>query len=95
MHLKVLENELVEIKRALLDIQGLNELIGDSGIEYEAGLDSLFGAIYGTRNVRLTRAFYEDLKSFGFDLIKSDDIRLKVLKLFEDNYEFIRRLLSM
>ena len=45
--------------------------------------------------LRLTVAFYEDLKASGFDLIKSDDIRLKVLKLFEDNYEFIRRLLSM
>lgn len=95
LDLEVLENELLEIKKAIADIQELKKMVGNPNILYEEGLDSLFGAVYGTRNVRLTQAFYEDLKSSGFDLIKSDDIRLRVVKLFEDNYAFIRRILLM
>ena len=38
------------------------------------------------KDIKLNKAFYEDLKTARLQLIKNEDIRAKVAPLFEDNY---------
>ena len=38
------------------------------------------------KDIKLNKAFYEDLKTSGIQLIKNKNIRTKVAILFADNY---------
>mgnify|MGYP001816338120 CR=1 FL=1 len=50
----------------------------------------LFGNVYGLRHINLNKALYEDLKSTGLGIIKDDKIRTQIIKVFEDDYDYIK-----
>jgi hypothetical protein len=92
---EVLESELDNLKQVQHSIKLLDDLLNDTELEYEKNLDTLFGKVYGIRNIQLNKAFYEDLKSSGIQLIKNDDIKTKVVSLYENNYGQILSLINM
>lgn len=86
LDLEIIRQEQLEIEMAIHKIMRLQELMEDPKKPYESGLDTLFGAVYGMRHLRLNTAFYEDLKSSGLSLIRDEQIRLQIVQLFENNY---------
>ncbi|MFC4721241.1 DUF6090 family protein [Geojedonia litorea] len=82
-------NNLVQIQRS---IKTLERLLEHPQHKYNPELDTLFGPVYGMKNIKLNKAFYEDLKTSGIQLIKDENIREKVVVLFEDNYAEIMGL---
>ena len=38
------------------------------------------------KDIKLNKAFYEDLKTSGIQLLKNESLKEKVVTLFEDNY---------
>lgn len=81
--MKVELENLVQIQKS---IKQLEKLMEDPNYEYSLELDLLFGTVYGMRDIKLNKAFYEDLKTSGIQLIKNEDIRETAVVLFEDNY---------
>ena len=78
----------LEVNKSIKDINHLQSLIKNEDYQYRKELDTLFGVIYGMRiHNKLNRAFYEDLKAIGLNLIKDEKIRLQIVQLYEDNYE--------
>ncbi|TXE18806.1 hypothetical protein ES692_04970 [Psychroserpens burtonensis] len=57
---------LVHIQKS---IKQLEKLMENPNYEYSPKLDSLFGPVYGMKVIKVNRAFYEDLKTSGFQLI--------------------------
>jgi|GEM_PF-6295601 len=92
MDLEVIQQEQKKINQAIVKIDRLQQLMLDQDQSYFPSLDSLFGAVYGVRSLRLNAAFYEDLKVAGLSSIKDDKIRLQIVQLFENNYQFIAGL---
>ena len=56
---------------------------------YHDSLDDLFGAAYGVHSATLNTAPYEAIKAGGLDRINNDEIRLRLLELFDDSYKRI------
>ncbi|KAA3617016.1 MAG: hypothetical protein D8M58_04535 [Calditrichaeota bacterium] len=81
-----LEKELKKLKKVQYSIKELEKVLDDPDNPYNAELDTLFGMVYGMRNITLNKAFYEDLKTSGIHLIKNEKIRRKIVHLFENNY---------
>jgi len=90
-----IEAELIDIEKDLSSIKYLEDLLEDPTLPYNTTMDTLFGTVYGIRNISLNKAFYEDLKSTGIQLIKNDGIRSKVVDLYENNYEMIFSFITM
>jgi hypothetical protein len=92
---EVIETELKNLEQVQNSIKLLDGLLNDPVLEYDKSMDTLFGKVYGIRNIQLNKAFYEDLKSSGIQLIKNDDIKTKVVSLYENNYGQILSLINM
>ena len=92
---EVIETELIKLTNVQKSIKTLKNLLNNDRQVYELSMDTLFGKVYGMRNIRINRAFYEDLKSAGIQLIKNDGIRTKVVDLYENNYNQILSLINM
>jgi len=91
--LELVRAEQEKVNSAIEKIIRLQDLMNDPQHAYDQSLDTLFGAVYGIRTLRLNSAYYEDLKSSGLALIKNKGIRLEVVQLFENNYASIQSLL--
>ncbi len=92
---EVIEIELKNLESVQRSIKMLEVLLKDPEQKYDMSMDTLFGKIYGIRNISVNRVFYEDLKSAGIQLIKNEDIRTKVVNLYENNYGQILSLTNM
>jgi hypothetical protein len=86
---ETLEYELEKAEKAQRSIKKLEMMLEDPDHSYDPSMDSLFGSVYGMRNLRLNKAFYEDLKSAGIQLIKNENIRSKIVNIYENNYQLI------
>ncbi|MBC3759797.1 hypothetical protein H7U19_15395 [Hyunsoonleella sp. SJ7] len=72
----------------------LDSLLKSPRTKPDAYYNPLFGNIYGMRFVNINSAYYEDLKSFGYDKIKNEALRLQLIQVFERDYLQIRGLLT-
>lgn len=94
LDLDLIKAEQQQIDAAIVSTLRLQELLNDPKMMYSTGLDTLFGAVYGVRIVRINSAFYEDLKSSGLSLIRNENIRLQIVQLFENNYKAVAGLMN-
>jgi len=92
MDLELIINEQKLVIDAIDDIKLLQSLIKNQDQVYKKGMDTLFGVVYGIRAINLNHAFYQDLKSSGLNLIKNENLRVKIVELFENHYHFITEL---
>ncbi|TYA53194.1 DUF6090 family protein [Formosa maritima] len=92
---KLMQNSLAIISQCVDRMKELKGLLKDKDYNYSQQLDTLFGAVYGVHSIRINKAFYEDLKASSLRLIKNDDIRLKIVNLFEDNYVLLDNIFAM
>uniref|UniRef100_UPI00398B94DF DUF6090 family protein n=1 Tax=Winogradskyella sp. A3E31 TaxID=3349637 RepID=UPI00398B94DF len=72
----------------------LDSLLKNPKHPYTKNMDTLFGKVYGIRNVRLNHAFYEDLKSSGLQIIRDKRLRAQIVDLFENNYQLLETFLE-
>ncbi len=72
----------------------LDSLLKNPKHPYSKDMDTLFGKVYGIRNVRLNHAFYEDLKSSGLQIIRDKHLRAQIVDLFENNYRLLETFLE-
>ena len=93
--MEIREAELKKLENVQISINTLGDLLDDPEQKYDLSLDTLFGKVYGIRNIQINRVFYEDLKSAGIQLIKNEDIRTKVVDLYENNFGQILSLVDM
>lgn len=91
----VMQQSLSQILFQIDKMKYLKRLLKNKDQMYNKGLDTLFGAVYGVRTIRVNKAFYEDLKASGLKLIKDDEIRLDIVNLFEDNYVLLDKIFDM
>jgi hypothetical protein len=54
---------------------------------YEPSMDTLFGAVYGTRIIFLNSAAHEALASVGLQIVSDNDLRLRIARLFSEQYK--------
>ena len=90
----ILVNALRNESDDLKDLHKLDSLLNFPNYEPNFDINELIGKVYGFRFQRVNNAFYEDLKSSGFQVIKDDKIRSAVVNLFEDNYVVLNDLLN-
>ncbi|NND51348.1 MAG: hypothetical protein HKN54_03020, partial [Flavobacteriaceae bacterium] len=81
--MKTEHKNVVQIQKS---IKKLETLLENPNYNYSRELDSFFGPVYGMKVIKLNKAFYEDLKASGIQLIKNESIKEKVVILFEVNY---------
>ena len=62
---------LVQIQRSIKELEKLME---NPNYKYSSELDTLFGPVYGMKDIKLNKAFYEDLKTSGIQLLKNESI---------------------
>ncbi|WP_168175931.1 DUF6090 family protein [Pukyongia salina] len=91
----ILENALRKDSLDLIGLYRLDSLLTYPEYDNNTDVNKLFGKVYGFRFERVNTAFYEDLKSSGLQVLKDDEIRLAVVKLFEDNYVVLGDLLDL
>lgn len=91
----ILENALRKDSLDLIGLYRLDSLLTYPEYDNNSDVNKLFGKVYGFRFERVNTAFYEDLKSSGLQVLKDDEIRLAVVKLFEDNYVVLGDLLDL
>lgn len=89
-----MESELESLSKIQLSIKGLETLLENPNHPYSPELDSLFGPVYGMKDIKLNKAFYEDLKISRIQLIKNESLKGKVINLFEDNYAELMGLIN-
>lgn len=77
---------------ALTKVQLLDSLLKNPRKESNEYYYPLFGTVYGIRSIEVSSAYYEDLKSFGFDRMKNDSLKLQLIHVFEDNYRELNDL---
>lgn len=85
-NLKILENEIATHNETVRQI----EVIIDYLDEERPLSDSLGHMLDRARwidNLELTTSAFESLKSVGFDLIRSDTLRIEIINLFDEEYE--------
>jgi len=88
---KKLEQYLQDQKQLLI----LDSLLKIDNHPYTQSMNSLFGKVYGIRFTRVNKAFYEDLKSSGLQIIRDKKIRSQIVGLFENNYNFLEGILEI
>jgi hypothetical protein len=88
--LNLISAKQIEANNSIERMTYLQSLIKNENYVYKKSLDTLFGCVYGMRILNLNDAFYEDLKSDGLSLIKEENIRLKIVQLFEGYYAHIK-----
>jgi hypothetical protein len=88
-------NELDIIHHDIKRLNKLDALLEDTNYKYTPYLDTLFGAGYGVRMIKLNKALYEDIKAVGLRILKDENIRFSVINLFEDNYASIHQLFDI
>jgi len=70
----------------------LDSLLKNDNLEYDISLDTLFAAVWLFAKFDIERAQYESLKSKGLDLIKSDELRENLIKVYEEVYNLFETL---
>ena len=98
---KILKEFLVNLKENAenfeVDINYLQTFINSTQIvldhivnqkPYNDSLAYHFGHMYGTSIISNNNAAFESLKSIGIDLIRDDNIRSKLVSLFDDRYNY-------
>jgi hypothetical protein len=78
-----------KVNTSVSNISHLQKLLKNKDYTYTKDLDTLFGEVYGLRILKLNNAFYEDLKSIGLNLIRDENLRMRIVELFEKNHEKI------
>tara|TARA_B100000795_G_C22750722_1_gene419307 strand:- start:120 stop:656 length:537 start_codon:yes stop_codon:yes gene_type:complete len=81
-----MKKELKSLSKIQHSIKGLEKLLENPNYTYSPELDLLFGPVYGIKEIKFNKAFYEDLKTSGIQLLKNESLKEKVVTLFEDNY---------
>ena len=92
---ELLQEKLEQYLQDQKQLQILDSLLNMGDHPYTQSMNSLFGKVYGIRFTRVNRAFYEDLKSNGLQIIRDKKIRSKIVDLFENNYNFLEGILEI
>jgi len=73
----------------------LLQILKDPSSEYQKSMDKLFG--YHNRNAFFfpQKMAYETLKSKGLEIIKNDELRSKIVNLYDYEYDVIRMFLDV
>jgi len=90
----LIENELLKINNAITELKKLDSLLKWETPEPNEELNTLFGAVYGMKHLRLNVALYEDLKSVGLGIVQDDKLRSQIIRVFEKHYSFIFGILE-
>lgn len=78
----------IRIKRLAV----LDSLLHYDKVAYSPSMDTLFGAALGYMHTTINTVYYEDLKSRGLDLVKNEEVRQQLIRVFEED---ARRLLDI
>lgn len=81
-----LELLLSNTEKGIERITILDSLLSEQKPLYTSSLDTLFGAVYGFRFFSMEKANYEDLKMSSLNLVKNNDLRRQLIKVFESEY---------
>jgi hypothetical protein len=87
--LVAIENALDNVRSAEQQLVSLQEILANPR-PYDPSMDELFGAVYGTRIIFLNTTTYETLKSIGLQIISDDQLRLTIVRLFNESYEVMQ-----
>jgi hypothetical protein len=84
--LAALESNLEIFREAESRIEQLTQVLREPP-PYDAGLDRLFGAVYGFRVTNLNTAAYDTLRSVGFQAVSNYWLRLGIARVYDHFYE--------
>jgi hypothetical protein len=84
--LAALESNLEIFREAESRIEQLTQVLR-APPPYDAGLDRLFGAVYGFRVTNLNTAAYDTLRSVGFQAVSNYWLRLGIARVYDHFYE--------
>jgi hypothetical protein len=85
---KELSDALESVRTSISRMEALLNILKNP-TAYHDSLDVFFGAAYGVHSATLNTAPYEAIKAGGLDRISNDELRLKLIELFDDSYKRI------
>jgi Family of unknown function (DUF6090) len=86
---KSIKKKLVATNKSISDLKLLDSLLKKELPQPTEKLYHLFGNVYGIKVLKLNKAFYEDLKSVGFGVLKDNELRTQIINVFENDYNQI------